>query len=280
MLGMKKKSVVKHIVHLHEMLIDDPNADFISRRIVGSLQKRLHRAELVVVPDLHRAKHVKEVAGLKSMPLVVMNCPLRMEALPESRLLPFLARKGFTSNRIVHYQGSIGNGHGLENIILSMIHWPEDALFVIVGRANPDYLEKLKKIAQEVGVLERVVFVGRVPYNEVLSYAMGATIGVTLLKADYPNWKWSAGASNKRFEYLALGIPQVTNDAPGIKELFEDTGVAVRADYNDSDDIGRKICLYLNNDRLCRNVGDKARALHLNKYNYEHQFRPVLEWIE
>jgi glycosyltransferase involved in cell wall biosynthesis len=272
---------IKRIVHLHET----PTADAYASSRSGSialryLVKNLGRAYAVVVPDHDRAAYLQELASLKVKPLVVMNCPRRLPELPISLLIPFLRERGINSSKIVHYQGSVGSDHQLEVVIKSMRFWPTDAVFVIVGGSREEYRKKLVALAIEEGLERRVVFTGRIPYSQIFQYAVGASVGVTLLDPAALNWKLSAGASNKRFEYIALGIPQVTNDGPGIRDLFCNTGIAAIANPHNAEDVGRKISRYLIDEASSREAGAKARAIHLQSYNYEQEFQKVLELIQ
>ena len=268
------------IAHLHELpLMEYVTSSSVGRFALRATMKRLHRADLVVMPDLHRAQWLQKKCGLKELPTIVMNCPRRLETLPESRLLPWLRERGIATEKIVHYQGAVGSDHNFERLIASMQFWPPDSVFVIVGGGPEGYIEQLRSLAREQGVEERLLFVGRVPYSEVFSYAVGASVGLNFLNDKYAQFKYSAGASNKRFEYVALGIPQVTNPLPGVRELFEQPGVATTASYDDAEAIGKAIRHWLENDELRRRAFHKARALHLKEYNYERQMQPLLEKI-
>lgn len=268
------------IVHLHEL----PDEECYRQSRVGLfalryLQRHLRRADLVIVPDLHRAQWIQQRFDLPELPMVVMNCPRRLETLPPSRLLPWLHERGIFTDKIVHYQGAVGSHHFLEAVIASMRFWPLNAVFVIVGAVSDGYRRELEALAEAQGAKGRLLFTGRVPYDEVFSWAVGARVGVSFLDGQYLQWEYSAGASNKRFEYVALGIPQVANPLPGVQELFEQPGVATTAAYDDTESIGKAINRYLENEDLCREVFQKARALHLNEYNYERQMQPLLERI-
>jgi glycosyltransferase involved in cell wall biosynthesis len=270
---------IKRIAHLHEITQEDPYAPLTARLRLKLMLLRLMRADLVILPDKHRAHLLQSAVRLKTEPQIVMNCPRRLSTLPNSLLLPLLSERRITTNKIVHYQGSVGPDHGLEAVIESMRFWPADAVFVIVGGGRERYFNSLDALAAAEGVKGRVIFAGRIPYDQVFAYAIGASVGVTLLDPSVRNWELSAGASNKRFEYAALGIPQVTNDGPGIQDLFGDTGIASIANHRDVADIGRKISRYLNNEAWGQEVGAKARRVHLQSYNYEQQFQKVLELI-
>jgi glycosyltransferase involved in cell wall biosynthesis len=160
-----------------------------------------------------------------------------------------------------------------------MRYWPTDAVFVLVGDGRTAVQQELRELARREAVAARVLFVGRVPYTDVLSFAVGASLGVTLLDPINSNLELCAGASNKRFEYAALGIPQVTNSGAGMQRLFESPGIAVLVDVADVAMIGQTIAQLLLNSSLASTIGERARSVHLSRYNYETQFAPVVECI-
>jgi glycosyltransferase involved in cell wall biosynthesis len=270
------------IAHLHE--ITEPADHWTPRQHVAvrTLHRRLCHADLVIVPDWHRGQILARQARLPREPHVVMNCPVRVELLPESKLLPWVNSHGLPTHRIVQYQGSVGEHHGLEATLRSMPLWPADSVFAIVGDGPSSFAERLKALATHLGVADRVLFAGRVRYADVLSFAVGARVGVSMLEgADgaIPNWWWSAGASNKRFEYMATGVPQITNNGPGIQQVFVKAGAAVTADPLDPGAIARAVVTLMTNDEQWSVASVSGRRAHLEVYNYEHQLQPVLEWL-
>jgi glycosyltransferase involved in cell wall biosynthesis len=268
------------IVHLHEIPDTRLYANSVVSRIaIQYMLRRLSAADLVIVPDEDRATYTVERARLERRPTVVMNCPLRLEHLPTSKLLPWLSERGVTTSHIVHFQGSIGAERGLKRVIASMRFWPSDAVFVIVGDGSDALQKELRLQAVRENVSERVLFVGRVPYADVMAFAVGATLGITLMEPINNNWRFGAGASNKRFEYAALGIPQVTNTGAGMQRTFEAPGIAMLVDVEDVAMIGKTIAQLLLDPLLASTIGERARELHLSQYNYECQYAPVLEWV-
>jgi len=209
-----------------------------------------------------------------------MNCPPLLHMLPDSRLIPALRDRGVTTRHIVHYQGAVGPAHGLETIVASMKFWPADSVFVVIGGGSEEYRERLEALAASVAAAERLIFLGRVPYCEVLSFAVGAAVGLTFLESTADNWRFCAGASNKRFEYAALGIAQVTNSGAGMDELFGKPGLAVLVDSLDPATIGQAVAELLGDPRGAKEMGERARSAHLRTNNYEYQFAPVQEVIE
>ena len=102
-------------------------------------------------------------------------------------------------------------------------------------------------------------------------------MGISLLQASTVNWQYSAGASNKRFEYAALALPQVTNEGPGIDELFVRRGIVRAVPAREPEAIGRAIREVLLDPMAATAMGQRARALHLTEYNYERQFSAILK---
>jgi glycosyltransferase involved in cell wall biosynthesis len=185
----------------------------------------------------------------------------------------------------VYFQGWVGPSRCLEATIQSMRWWPKTAVFVIVGPVAESYQGALMALGDEAGAADRVVFLGSVPYVEALQLAAGATVGCSLV-ADQndPNWTYSAGAINKRFEYMAVGLPQITNVGHGMEQIFGQHNCALLVDPSSPREIASAVATLLSNDTLRARLGENARRAHLAGFNYEGQFAPVLNkvvsWIK
>jgi glycosyltransferase involved in cell wall biosynthesis len=275
----RRASSLKRVVHLHELL--NVNAGGRADRLaVRYIREYLRDADLVIVPDAYRARMTQEFAKLTQEPVVVMNCPALLGDVPPSKLLPALRERGLETTKIVHYQGSVGAEHGLELIIDSMQYWPSEAVFVVVGGGKKEYITALKVRAASLGMGDRLILLGLVPYGEVFSYAVGASVGLTLLDTSIDNWRFSAGASNKRFEYLALGLAQITNAGPGMRDVFGEAQLATLLDDPTPQSLGCAIASVFGNPDLAAAMGRRARAAHLSSYNYESQFAPVAQRVQ
>jgi glycosyltransferase involved in cell wall biosynthesis len=132
----------------------------------------------------------------------------------------------------------------------------------------------------EVGVAERLVFLGSVPYTEALHLAAGATVGCSLV-ADQndPNWTYSAGAINKRFEYMAVGLPQLADCGIRVPELVEQTGCGLCVPSDSPEAIGQALSKLILNEAMRKEMGTRARQLHLERFNYETEFQPVMRQV-
>ena len=89
---------------------------------------------------------------------------------------------------------------------------------------------------------------------------------------------FNAGASNKIFEYLSMGVPVVTNQSAFFREVI-DSSVAYFADPNSVESISQAVKSAFEDQEEHLRKSKTARALHLEKFNYEKQFNPILGYI-
>ena len=239
-----------------------------------------HEPDLVVFPDQDRSRHFMKLAQLSKPPIVVMNCTKLIDQLPPYTLSHFLTANQIRSNKIVHFHGWIGPSRGIEAIIHSMSLWPQNSLFILVGPITKKYQKTLQELADTMSVKKRLIFIPMVPISELFGLCVSAHLGCALITdSNSLNWKFSAGAINKRFEYMALGIPQIANTGPGMRDLIERNRCGVLVDPVSPAKIGEAIHSILVNDTLRLRLGKNARNTHLNEFNYEKQFSPVLNEI-
>lgn len=263
--------LVWHFHELPEKQMKGINTGRIANRFVF---QNATLPDLMVFPDRHRAQLYASEARLDPLSiLIVMNCPRLLQNIPTSPMNALLAGRLPPAARTVVYSGSVGPHHGLETVVRSMPRWPEDAVLVIRGRANLEFDQQLTSLSCECGVADRVFRVGYSPGYDI--YA-AADIGWTVNEHATPNMKFSAGASNKRFDCMAVGVPQITDDGPGTSEIFEKTGCGVCVKPNSVEATVGAVNRLLNNPSLRKGMGERGRQLHLERYNYETEFAPVL----
>lgn len=273
------------IWHFHELpLPNEASGGFLSRRAVMFAVKHIDKADLVIFPDQARAQHYQKAVGKSVSPIIVNNCPLRVTDAPTNMLSERLVDRGLPgSAQIVLFQGWIGPSRCIEPVIRSMRGWPKDALFVLIGPIRASYKVELDKLARSLGVAERIIFLGRVPYADLMALTAGATIGLSIVTGDADNstnWRLTAGAINKRFEYMACGVAQVANKGPGMEALIAETDCGVLVNPNSADEIGHAIAALLRDPDRRLQMANNARSEHLTRFCYEEQFQPVLNWID
>jgi glycosyltransferase involved in cell wall biosynthesis len=237
-------------------------------------------ADKVIFPDKYRAEIFKGHAGLKNMPDIVMNTPLSVINLPkENKLLPLLAARGIEADaKVLLIQGSIGIVNCVRCVVEVMAFLPKDAVLVLLGFSTEEFISDIYRLAGSLHVDNRVIYIPRVPYHKLFAYTVGSYLGIALYKAVDVNRLYNAGASNKLFEYLSLGIPVVTNDTPEFRQIADER-VAYFADPDSAKSIAAAITLALSDRDGYSRRAQTARAMHLDCLNFEEQFKGAREFI-
>ncbi|MFM5949825.1 MAG: glycosyltransferase [Novosphingobium sp.] len=100
---------------------------------------------------------------------------------------------------------------GQQFVIEALVHLP-DAFLLLAGKGEDEAM--LRRRAEELGVAERVRFLGAVPHGE-LPLLLNAADVVVMPSS-------SEGLANAWVEALACGTPVVTTPIPGAQELITD----------------------------------------------------------
>ena len=122
------------------------------------------------------------------------------------------------SGPVLGYVGSLEHWVDLESVVSAL---PKiDATLLVVGPGLfTDYGDKIKRMAEELGVIDRVVFTGAVKYQDLSRYISAMDIGLNPLKMMKKN-EYAAGG--KVFNYLACGRPVLSSRMVSLERLLGD----------------------------------------------------------
>lgn len=88
------------------------------------------------------------------------------------------------------------------------------------------------------------------------------------------------GASNKPFDYLACGLPILTNDSKDWVDFFEKKGLGKSCNPESVESIAQAIReLLADTDQLC-NMRKRGLEKISTEWNYEAQFAPIQKLLE
>jgi glycosyltransferase involved in cell wall biosynthesis len=180
----------------------------------------------------------------------------------------------------VIYGGSISPNHMIDLVIRSVPLWPAKAHLTLLGDDTRPQALQMKALAQSLGVGDRVRFLGWVDLDHVIDRYRRAHLGIALLAPSHDQLVFSIGASNKRYQYMQAGLPQIGDLIPGVPEMLADGGIgrSIR-DYSEQS-IADLVDHYLRHPEERTLGGRRAEQLHLTRYNYQNAFAPTLRWIE
>jgi glycosyltransferase involved in cell wall biosynthesis len=117
------------------------------------------------------------------------------------------------------YQGALGRGHGFEDIIkiLGRTVAGKPLELMLKGWVDQDYKRELLELAAKHGVEQRLSFAGFGPYHTVPELASRCTVGIAIFTAQDIMNTTLGTASNKIYEYAAVGLPVILYDTPYLR---------------------------------------------------------------
>lgn len=121
--------------------------------------------------------------------------------------------KEIPREKFIIYQGALNEGRGLEQLIRASKDLPLKVLLAGEG----DLSQPLRELAREEGVEDKIQFMGYVKPSELKLITRKAFIGYNLLEVKSKSYYYSL--SNKFFDYIHAGIPNLSNPFPEYKKL-------------------------------------------------------------
>jgi glycosyltransferase involved in cell wall biosynthesis len=125
------------------------------------------------------------------------------------------------SEKYLLYQGALNEGRGLEHLIDAMKGI--DAKLKIAGEG--DLSQYLRRLTKELNLENKIEFLGFVEPRQLKLLTQNAWIGFNLLENKGLSYYYSL--SNKFFDYIHAGVPQVCMDFPSYRAINQKYQVAV-----------------------------------------------------
>jgi len=175
------------------------------------------------------------------------------------------------------YQGTISKGHGLENVINILNHKIDgkNIKLTIIGQGSQDYKSQLLRIAKENQVLDKLQIMDRVQYTELPGITQSHNIGLAIHESSGSIYSTGGTASNKIYEYAALGLPVILHENEHYRKHLNGFGWAFFVQLSDVSILNCIADIVNNYER----VSKQAYADFANSLNYETHFPKVLEEV-
>jgi glycosyltransferase involved in cell wall biosynthesis len=180
-------------------------------------------------------------------------------ALPE--ILNFKNEKGLLGKKIILTVGAISDRKGQRIIIESLPFVKQffsDILYVAVGLTNKKL--ELEKLATKLGVIDNVLFPGKVGEQELLLWLNACDIfslTSVLSGGDYEGYGIAV------VEAALCGKTSVVSDSAGLKEAVIDKETGVIVCEGSSSDTANAFISLLNNEEYLRYLSDNAKNFAL-----------------
>lgn len=271
---------IPYVHHCYDLYLPDEGMGRFDRKLKSLERTFSRRAECLVFPSESKAELFARTSGISRPYMVVANAPARQPDRRGDALKRAICERGAPPRHVVLYQGSIGPACGVDTVIRSMAHWPEGATLALLGIVRPaGLLDDLRALARDVGVRDRVVYLGTVGYDDLLDLTCSADLGLFLPTNAQSNYVYSGTAVNKVMEYMACGVPSLVAPFPALRTLMEETGAGVVVDPSDPGAVGLAVAEMLTDQEKWNQSARSARRAHLENYHFERQFKPVLDTL-
>jgi glycosyltransferase involved in cell wall biosynthesis len=175
---------------------------------------------VMTVSDSLAAQYEKEY-GLR--PAVVRNFSKQSASVKGySRQELEISQQDFL---IILQGGGINIDKGGEELV-EAISMTENVSLIIAG--SGDIIHILKQMVQDLNVTERVRFIPKIPWNELIRYTKSADAGMSLEKNTNLNYRFSI--PNKLCDYISAGIPVIASNLPEISKIVRenDCGIIIQ----------------------------------------------------
>ena len=143
----------------------------------------------------------------------------------------------------------------------------KDIKLWVVGRGKKDYINYLKKMCQELGILQYVTFFGFVSETEKFSLLSRAHILI------HPSFREGFGLTIPEAGYVRT--PVVAYDSPGLRDIVRNNYNGILAKENSPEALAEEIVHILDNSdlykKLCQGAFDEAR-----QYNWDNTAKVML----
>jgi len=157
---------------------------------------------------------------------------------------------------VVGYVGNflfLPDAQRLAGAIKAVCNSRPEATFLFVGEGEGG--RELRRAAEELGIGERLVFVGAVDHAHVPRYISLMDVGICPYRGDFLFY----GSALKPLEYMASGLPVVAPALGQIKELIVNGRNGLLYRWDDYEAWATRLLSLTENGELRRSLGDMAR---------------------
>ena len=150
-----------------------------------------------------------------------------------------------------------------------------DSCYLIVG--DGAHKNQLQQLAEQLGIIDSVKFVGRVPHEQLIDYYNACDVFVMPSKTDIPNVE---GFGIVFLEANACGKPVIGSYSGGIPSAVVNGKTGILVNEHDYQSLSQAIRRLFSDDELAEKMGRCGRRRVLEKANWDITARNLLEQIK
>jgi glycosyltransferase involved in cell wall biosynthesis len=197
----------------------------------------LRRASAVITVSPSIAENLCSEAGVDREIVVVRNMPGMEQNVEDGTDLRQQLNLPWDVFLLL-YQGHFGVGRNLEPVVKA-IALTQNVVLIMRGPGYDTEGERLRQLAVEVGIADRVYLLPPVPSDRVVAEGASADAGVWNLEGLSKNFMYALG--NKIFEYIASGLPVLAGNYREARRIIEEHQIGLLFDPDDPRSIAEAI---------------------------------------
>lgn len=148
--------------------------------------------------------------------------------------------------------------NAIGDVIRALPLLPQYVKFLILGQGYQE--AELKKLAEDLGVADRTIFLGYMPHAEMPKYLKISEIFIRPALSE--------GFGNSFIEAMAAGIPVIATPVGGIVDFVTDRETGLFVNVKDPASIAEKVKLLESDAELRRSIIEKGREMAIEKYDW------------
>lgn len=265
---LKKKILV---YDTHELFCEVPELQnrpfkrnlwkYIERRIFLKLKHVFTVNESIAA--IYREEYKVDIHVVRNVPLLhhqntIVKRSKKELGIPEDKKIVLLQGAGININR------------GAEEAVQAM-QYLDDIVLLIIG--SGDVIDLLKQLSQNLNLGSKVLFIPKVPFQELRLYTLYADLGLTLDKSTNLNYKFSL--PNKLFDYIHSEVPVLSSDLPEIRKIIYTYNIGECIDGHDPQAIAKKISTMLHEETNYQ-VWKKNTKIAAENLNWEKEEQQLI----
>jgi D-inositol-3-phosphate glycosyltransferase len=194
----------------------------------------------IIAPTLRERDELINQYGVAPGKIGVVPCGVNTELFSPMAKDRALGETGLKAEKHILFAGRIDPLKGIANLIRAVPHLDDDGIrLVIIGGGDGSHEEtaKLKALAGELGIGNRLIFTGVIKQDRMPYYYSAADVCVI------PSYYESFGLV--ALESLSCGTPVVANDVGDLRNIISQGETGYVADSNEPHLLAEKINLLL-----------------------------------
>ncbi|MBA3665075.1 MAG: glycosyltransferase [Bacteroidetes bacterium] len=142
----------------------------------------------------------------------------------------------------------------------------ENLRLLIIGNGTME--DSLKQLSEELGIKEKVIFTGRIPFEKISDYFNMIHILANL--SEYESFGVSV------IEAMACEKAVLVTNVGGLKEVVPDDSVGLKVSVGNIEETAAKLEELVINKDLCKTIGRNARQHVLKNYTWENNLEQMI----